>query len=168
MLIIQPALNLHPSTPPRSFRENTPDVPSVFPPHVLQRAIRNNIYIKIIKLQAEGWELQTPRWAGGNKKHQRLDSDCLLCQDISLWVREASCNRTLGGFMCLYYKKKNNKQNCKQAVPPPPFFLLKKDNDGSQEKDIFKNKWQQAAQILTSHVKAKRIKRNSTQMPAQH
>lgn len=69
--------------------------------------------------------------------------------------------------MCLadYINKKKTKL---QAGSPPPFFLLKKDNDGSQEKDIFKNKWQQAAQILTSHVKAKRIKRNSTQMPAQH
>lgn len=36
-----------------------------------------------------------------------------------------------------------------------------------KKKDIFKNKWQQAARILTSHVKAKRIKKNSMQMAAQ-
>lgn len=76
---------------------------------------------------------------------------------IQLWV-------DLGVSLIRKIKKKPKLQ----AGSSPPFFLLKKDNDGSQEKDIFKNKWQQAAQILTSHVKAKRIKRNSMQMPARH
>lgn len=68
--------------------------------------------------------------------------------------------------MCLS-DYKNKKKNASRQFSPL-YFLLKKDDDGSQEKDIFKNKWQQAAQILTSHVKAERIKRNVTQMPAQH
>lgn len=98
--------------------------------------------------------MQTPRWAGGNKKQERLDADYLLCQDISLWVREASCNLILGGFMCftVYIKKAASMQFSLL------FFLTKKDNDGSQGQDIFKNKWQHQPQILTSHVKAKRVK----------
>ena len=54
--------------------------------------------------------------------------------------------------MCLDdSKNKNNKTASRQFSPLSFFFffLLKKDNDGSQEKDIFKNKWQRAAQILT-------------------